>query len=148
MSDFRISEFRINCNKQKKWDQETEIQYFLSLSLIRFSSKSFTTPSTGLSFHRRSSTLMIILLIVPGLRLKYNDRCLTPFTLSDDLNVNVLIIEMGLAKLSQTHFYSMAGGKGVEPLFTESESVVLPLNDPPAACFHAAVYTKNKIHYQ
>ena len=25
----------------------------------------------------------------------------------------------------------MAGGKGVEPLFTESESVVLPLNDPP-----------------
>ena len=26
---------------------------------------------------------------------------------------------------------SLAGGKGVEPLFTESESVVLPLNDPP-----------------
>jgi hypothetical protein len=25
----------------------------------------------------------------------------------------------------------LAGGKGVEPLFTESESVVLPLNDPP-----------------
>ena len=31
----------------------------------------------------------------------------------------------------QTHFLCMAGGKGVEPLFTESESVVLPLNDPP-----------------
>jgi hypothetical protein len=26
---------------------------------------------------------------------------------------------------------NLAGGKGVEPLFTESESVVLPLNDPP-----------------
>ncbi len=25
----------------------------------------------------------------------------------------------------------LAGGQGVEPLFTESESVVLPLNDPP-----------------
>ena len=25
----------------------------------------------------------------------------------------------------------MAGGRGVEPRFTESESVVLPLNDPP-----------------
>jgi hypothetical protein len=28
-------------------------------------------------------------------------------------------------------FYSMAGGRGVEPRFAESESGVLPLNDPP-----------------
>jgi hypothetical protein len=28
---------------------------------------------------------------------------------------------MGLTKLSQTHFYSMAGGRGVEPRFAESE---------------------------
>ena len=27
----------------------------------------------------------------------------------------------------------LTGGKGVEPLFTESESVVLPLNDPPTS---------------
>ncbi len=27
--------------------------------------------------------------------------------------------------------YVLAGGRGVEPRFTESESVVLPLNDPP-----------------
>ena len=31
----------------------------------------------------------------------------------------------------------MAGGKGVEPLFTESESVVLPLNDPPIPKQHS-----------
>jgi hypothetical protein len=35
-------------------------------------------------------------------------------------------------------FYSVAGGKGVEPLFTESESVVLPLNDPPVSYACAA----------
>lgn len=29
-------------------------------------------------------------------------------------------------------FFKLAGGKGFEPLFTESESVVLPLNDPPS----------------
>ena len=37
----------------------------------------------------------------------------------------------------------MAGGKGVEPLFTESESVVLPLNDPPVVEPHSA---KGKEH--
>jgi hypothetical protein len=26
-----------------------------------------------------------------------------------------LVIKMGLTKLNQTHFYSMAGGRGVEP---------------------------------
>jgi hypothetical protein len=31
----------------------------------------------------------------------------------------------------------MAEGPGFEPGFTESESVVLPLNDPPAFCSHA-----------
>ena len=31
----------------------------------------------------------------------------------------------------QPLFYSLAGGPGFEPGFTESESVVLPLNDPP-----------------
>ena len=44
---------------------------------------------------------------------------------------SVLDNRNGSDPLSQTHFYFMAGGKGVEPLFTESESVVLPLNDPP-----------------
>src|SRR4030043_793417 len=43
----------------------------------------------------------------------------------------VLVIKTGLTKLSQTYFYSMAGGRGVEPRFAESESGVLPLNDPP-----------------
>ena len=38
-------------------------------------------------------------------------------------------------------FYSVAGGKGVEPLFTESESVVLPLNDPPVSCACAAPHS-------
>ena len=45
---------------------------------------------------------------------------------------------MGLASSSQTHFYNMAGGRGVEPRFTESESVVLPLNDPPIPKPHSA----------
>ena len=35
--------------------------------------------------------------------------------------------ESGLSKALKV----LAGGKGFEPLFTESESVVLPLNDPP-----------------
>ena len=29
----------------------------------------------------------------------------------------------------------MAGGRGFEPLLTESESVVLPLDEPPIFCF-------------
>ena len=28
----------------------------------------------------------------------------------------------------------LAGGEGVEPPFMESESIVLPLNDPPEMC--------------
>ena len=50
----------------------------------------------------------------------------------------IFVIKMGLAKLSQTHFCSMAEGRGVEPRFTESESVVLPLNDPPITKPHSA----------
>ena len=42
-----------------------------------------------------------------------------------------VLIKNGSGVVRQTHFLHMAGGKGVEPLFTESESVVLPLNDPP-----------------
>ena len=37
----------------------------------------------------------------------------------------IFVIKMGLAKLSQTHFCSMAEGRGVEPRFTESESIVI-----------------------
>ena len=37
----------------------------------------------------------------------------------------------GLRDRVSKAFRSVAGGKGFEPLFTESESVVLPLNDPP-----------------
>jgi hypothetical protein len=29
---------------------------------------------------------------------------------------------MGLTQLSQTHFYELAGGRGVEPRFKESEN--------------------------
>ena len=36
----------------------------------------------------------------------------------------------GAGSISQPLF-SMAGGRGVEPRFAESESGVLPLNDPP-----------------
>jgi hypothetical protein len=44
----------------------------------------------------------------------------------------------------------MAGGRGVEPLLAESESGVLPLNDPPAALFGnsyplAAIVAKSRI---
>ena len=38
----------------------------------------------------------------------------------------------GLARFGLNPWLSMAGGPGFEPGFTESESVVLPLNDPPA----------------
>ena len=38
----------------------------------------------------------------------------------------------------------MAEGPGFEPGFTESESVVLPLNDPPAFCFSYNVNESGK----
>ena len=34
---------------------------------------------------------------------------------------------------------ALAGGPGFEPRFTESESVVLPLNDPPKPVCHMSV---------
>jgi hypothetical protein len=65
-----------------------------------------------------------------------------------------------LSNMRQPHLYSMAEGPGFEPGFTESESVVLPLNDPPAVCVRKSyqpkrVYdldgtfnTTNAHHYQ
>jgi hypothetical protein len=44
-----------------------------------------------------------------------------------------------------------AGGKGFEPLLTDPESAVLPLDEPPflqrAVFYHAAVEKSNKVCY-
>jgi hypothetical protein len=47
--------------------------------------------------------------------------------------------EKALANILLTPWFHLAGGAGVEPTFTESESVVLPLNDPPALCCSAVI---------
>ena len=44
------------------------------------------------------------------------------------------IQKKGLEFLPQVLEFVVAGGPGFEPRFTESESVVLPLNDPPTKC--------------
>jgi hypothetical protein len=46
---------------------------------------------------------------------------------------------------------SMAGGKGFEPLLTDPESAVLPLDEPPsfqrAVFYHALKWKSNKVRY-
>ena len=40
----------------------------------------------------------------------------------------------------------LAGRPGFEPGYTESESVVLPLNDPPAVCVSSSIEPNETSH--